>query len=100
MHLQGKAEVIFSRRSDALSAVKKFHGTMCPFERHSHAPLTGATARTLDGNPMEVKLAGEEGKDNPFNPTLEDGDNGSGMKNGNVREGLFGTALGGGDDEG
>jgi len=34
----------------ALDAVKKFHG------------------RTLDGVPMEVKLAGKDGKENPFNP--------------------------------
>jgi hypothetical protein len=45
---QGK--VLFAKRSDAIACVKKFHGL------------------TLDGRPMDIKLMGENGKDNPFDP--------------------------------
>lgn len=46
----GEGEVTFARQSDAVEAVKKFH------------------ARALDGMPMQVKLSGVDGKDNPLNP--------------------------------
>jgi hypothetical protein len=75
------AEVIFERRSHAISAIKKFHGL------------------TLDGVPMKVMLAGERGLSNPFDPhdagAVIVGDRDRGAKTKNVREGLFGTR---GDD--
>ena len=75
------AEVVFERRSHALSAIKKFHGL------------------TLDGVPMAVTLAGDRGRSNPFDPndsgSQEDRDSGRrGNGKSNVREGFFGTRSG------
>jgi THO complex subunit 4 len=75
------AEVVFERRSHALSAIKKFHGL------------------TLDGVPMAVTLAGDRGRSNPFDPndsgSQEDRDSGRrGNGKSNVREGFFGTRGG------
>lgn len=69
------AEVVFERRSNAMSAIKKFHGL------------------TLDGVPMAVTLAGDRGRSNPFDPNDPGADEGGGRGKGkgNVREGFFGT---------
>lgn len=45
-----EAQVRFAKKSDAILCVEKFHGM------------------TLDETPMDIKLAGENGKLNPFNP--------------------------------
>lgn len=68
-----KAEVIFARRSAGLEAIKKFHGVK------------------LDGIQMIVKLKGEKGKDNPFNPVDLASSTISTQKN--VKLGFFGTAI-------
>jgi len=77
----GNATVMFARRSDAIKAVQELN------------------QRTIDSVPMQVKLAGQNGKENPFNPTHrdddgdddDDDDEDEGPKN--VREGLFGTEF-------
>ena len=72
------AEVVFAKRSDAISAIKKFNGL------------------TLDGVAMKVSLAGERGQPNPFDPNAEeDSVRATGSGRANAREGLFGTR---GDD--
>jgi hypothetical protein len=78
--MKKQATVIFARRTDALTFVQKFHG--CP----------------LDNTPMDVKLTGENGKDNPFNPVPVPMQINSAPSGKNVRAGLFGTALDDGDD--
>eukprot|EP00617_Octactis_speculum_P015570 CAMPEP_0185771342 /NCGR_PEP_ID=MMETSP1174-20130828/64237_1 /TAXON_ID=35687 /ORGANISM="Dictyocha speculum, Strain CCMP1381" /LENGTH=335 /DNA_ID=CAMNT_0028457193 /DNA_START=132 /DNA_END=1139 /DNA_ORIENTATION=+ len=74
----GEGEITFARQSDAVAAVKTFH------------------ARALDGQPMQVKLSGVDGKDNPLNPH-EQGDTTFISKTiqggGNAKSELFGTAL-------
>ena len=74
------ADVVFARRSDAMSAIKKFHGL------------------TLDGVAMKVTLAGERGKPNPFDPNAEPSEDAGDRRGGNVREGFFGTRGGGNED--
>lgn len=63
-----RAEVIFARRSAALECITKFHSVK------------------LDGLAMIVKLKGEAGKENPFNPFDL-------TSSKNVRVGLFGTSI-------
>jgi RNA recognition motif. (a.k.a. RRM, RBD, or RNP domain)/C-terminal duplication domain of Friend of PRMT1 len=73
----GRADVTFSKRSDAVSCVQRFHNV------------------ALDGTPMQVQLTGEpagiavsndSAPSASFLPVRE-------AKNSNVREGLFGTAF-------
>lgn len=75
----GRANVTFSKRSDAVSCVQRFHNV------------------ALDGTPMQVQLTGEpagagaavsndSAPSASFLPVRE-------AKNSNVREGLFGTAF-------
>ena len=68
-----EAIIIFARRSEALTFIQKFHGL------------------TLDGTAMEIKLTGEGGKANPFNPTTTPISTIAPISNN--RAGLFGTAL-------
>ena len=81
----GRADVTFSKRSDALSCVQRFHNV------------------ALDGTPMHVQLTGGEpavtstfaapiGVAASFAPLRE-------TNNSNVREGLFGTAFQGRQQE-
>jgi RNA recognition motif-containing protein len=63
-----RAEVVFARRSSALECITKFHSVK------------------LDGLAMTVKLKGEAGKENPFNPIDL-------TSKKNVRVGLFGTSI-------
>lgn len=75
----GHANAIFARRSDALAAIQKFNGL------------------ALDGAAMEVKLAGEGGRENPFNPQPSGGAPRSNKQQ--LRGGLFGSALQGDGEE-
>lgn len=74
------ANVIFARRSDALTFVQKFHNL------------------PLDGVPLSVCLTGDNGKENPFNPVIANSATTSGNDSKNVRAGLFGTKMNQGND--
>ena len=83
----GRAEVTFSKRSDAVSCVQRFHNV------------------ALDGTPMHVQLTGEPAgavsqesvavPSLPSNSFSFSAPRESASAPSNVREGLFGTAFGG-----
>jgi hypothetical protein len=76
------SRVLFARRSDALSCVEKFHRL------------------TLDGTAMDIKLTGENGRENPFSPVSVEAVSGlSKFDKPNKKAGMFGTALGSDDSE-
>lgn len=74
------AKVLFARRTDAVTCIEKFNGM------------------TLDETPMEVKLTGENGKENPFNPGFELPPKFQANPK-NTKASLFGTALDNDDED-
>ena len=72
----GRADVTFSKRSDALSCVQRFHNV------------------ALDGTPMQVQLTGEQSAGGSEHEAPQKSVHAvREAKSANIREGLFGTAF-------